>query len=256
MIVTIFGKPRAGKSTIVASIVETNRRKQVKYQKRISKSRLYKFLDARDEQKFFSFLKSRLYSKNFYDVVYSTDPTILNTVPIEYKDVGTFRPTWNSLFILEEAGIGIDSRQYKSLTTDSKRFAAMHGHQGVDVLVVSQTVDIDKAYRQRSQIMYIASKVGPFTLMRRISYSVDVDETTHDLVDAYAKVNPLRYVWELLCSTIKKDRIKHKLPLQRSRFIFRPRWYKYFNSFVDDYNYKNEDPAIKWLEEREAAAQI
>ena len=100
MIVTIFGKPRAGKSTIVASIVETNRRKQVKYQKRISKSRLYKFLDARDEQKFFSFLKSRLYSKNFYDVVYSTDPTILNTVPIEYKDVGSYIAYCQSLFRL------------------------------------------------------------------------------------------------------------------------------------------------------------
>ena len=126
--------------------------------------------------------------------VSSITGTILNTVPIEYKDVGTFRPTWNSLYVLEEAGIGIDSRQYKSLTTDSKRFAAMHGHQGVDVLVVSQTVDIDKAYRQRSQIMYIASKVGPFTLMRRITYSVDVDKTTRDLVDAYDKVNPLMYV--------------------------------------------------------------
>jgi hypothetical protein len=243
MIVTIFGKPGAGKSTIAACFVQMNKRKKDKYYKRTNKSRIYKFLSSRTHKWYWNIIYNFLYKKKFYDVIYSTDPTIQDTVPIDYENLGKWQPTWNSCLILEEAGIGLSSREYSKLSKYSKRLAAMHRHSGADILLISQTVDIDKAYRQRSQLMYIASKLGPFTLLRRITYSVDVDENTHDLVDAYAKVPVLGYIIELLLSTLPRNRKAH-FPFMRSRAIIRRFWYKYFDSFVDDFDYPMLAPDV------------
>lgn len=246
-IYTIFGKPGAGKSTIFASTVQKNKRKKIKWEKKTDRSRIYRSLASKDN-KFCQFLIDRvLFPKNFYDVVYSTDSSILDTVPIDYSQLGRFRPTPNSLFLLEEAGLGIDSRQFKTLSKESKRFAAMHRHALCDILICSQSVDIDKCYRQRSDTMFVASKFGPFTFMRKIIFSIDVDDNTHDLVDGYYKTPFIFYIFELLISLRKKVR-NAKLPFRRSRIIFRPAWYKYFNSYVDDYDYPEEDPAIHHAE--------
>ena len=245
MIYVLFGKPRCGKSTTLASVSRRNHVKREKYLERTGKSRIYKYLHSKEDSKICNKLEDMLYPKNFYDVIYSTDPSILYTVPIEYSQIGRFRPTPNSLYLLEEAGIGINNREYKGLSKESKRFAAMHGHMLVDVLIVSQSVDIDKSYRQRADTMFIASKRGPFTSLRRISFSVDVDETTHDLVDAYWKCHWLVFLIELIASSGHKYR-NSKLPFTRSRLILRRRWYPYFNSYIDDYEYPEEDPAIEY----------
>ncbi len=246
MIITLFGKPGAGKSTILASMVQTNKRKKLKYEKRISKSKLYSWIQKHSNNKFCRFLEDLLYSKNCYDVIYSTDPSLQDTIPITYEELGQWRPYPNSLLILEEAGIGLSSRDFKSLTKYSKRLAAKHRHYGSDVLIASQSVDIDKAWRQRSQIMYICSKLGPMTLCRRITYSVDVDEMTHDLVDAYSKVGGLWYFLELIFGSLPGHRLS-KFPFMKSRVIWRPSWYKYFDSFEDNDHFPLPDPYNTWV---------
>lgn len=235
MIVEIFGKPGSGKSTAGAAFVQKNKRKKLRYEQRIAKSKLYKKLTSK-ESKFNTFLVNLLFSKKFYDVIYSTDPTFQDTVVIDYEHLGMWRPTWNSCLILEEAGIGLSSRDFKKLTKESKRLAAMHRHNGCDILIISQSTDIDKAYRQRSEVMFIAKKIGPITWYHRIPYDIMVDEEKHDVVEGYFKLNPLIDLFESLISIRKKHRLS-KFPFTRSHFIWRPKWYKYFDSYVDDFDY-------------------
>ncbi len=264
MITVGFGIPGCGKSTLMACITQLNKRKKDKYYEKIKHNSLYEALKPYQEQDppikeedgnqiqwIFAFVKyyacvglfNILFKKNFYDVIYCTDPTIQDTVYIDYKDLGCFKPTWNSLFILEEAGIGLDNRSYKELTKHSKRFAAMHRHAGADLFLVSQTVDVDKAYRQRAEVMHHITKLGPFTLLRRIVFRVDVDENTHQLIDGYFKIPTLKWIFEMFSTLKKRERYK-KRRWEKSFVIYRPAWYSYFNSYIDDYDYPMEDPYI------------
>lgn len=251
MIVAIFGKPGSGKSTAAAAVVHKNNVKKEKYYKKLEKSKLYVKLNTIKEYKnkiftkivniYKSIMLKILYSKNFYDVVYCTDPTIQGTIPIDFENLGKWQPTWNSLMILEEAGIGLNSRDYKKLTAESKRLAAMHRHSGCDILIISQSADFDKAYRQRAEVMFIAKKIGPWTWYHRIPFDITVDEEKHDIVEGYFKLKPIVDVFETLTSSKKKYRYS-KFPFTRSHIIYRPHWYKYFDSYVDDYDYPQIAP--------------
>ena len=251
MIVAIFGKPGSGKSTAAAAVVHKNNVKKEKYYKKLEKSKLYVKLNTIKEYKnkiftkivniYKSIMLKILYSKNFYDVVYCTDPTIQGTIPIDFENLGKWQPTWNSLMILEEAGIGLNSRDYKKLTTESKRLAAMHRHSGCDILIISQSADFDKAYRQRAEVMFIAKKIGPWTWYHRIPFDITVDEEKHDIVEGYFKLKPIVDIFETLTSSKKKYRYA-KFPFTRSHIIYRPHWYKYFDSYVDDYDYPQIAP--------------
>ena len=296
MIITLFGKPGAGKSTVIAQFIQLNKKKKEKFYKRVSKSRLYHYLNEivgqreeiiskgsikktvngkpvlvkqkeivkvdvfRKETKWHLRLVNKLlYTKNFYDVIYSTDPTFQDTIEIDYEHLGMWKPQWNSCLVLEEAGIGLSSRSYKSLSRESKRFAAMHRHAGCDILLASQTVDIDKAYRQRSQILFMVQKSFLFpelTSLRRIIYSVDVDDQTHDLVDAYSKMKGIPYFIELLISALNKKVRTAKFPFVRSRWVYRKKWYKYFDSFVDDFDYPMEDPYITYINSQKESENL
>lgn len=285
MITIIYGVPGCGKSTIMASMVQMNKRKKEKYYNRVSKSKLYKWLNSinvkhidilssrkmelmikyynrlRFKQKLklrWTIFKCKLsmfifdlfYKKNFYDVVYCTDETMQDTVFVDYKDWGRFKPTWNSLFLGEEAGIGaLDNHEWKKLDKLSKRFAAIHRHMGVSIVLVSQTCDISTAYRFRSEKIYHATKLGPFTFLRRITYKVDVNEA-HELVDMYDKVPVLNWILELLGSISRKRRFA-KERWNYSYFIYRPAWYKYFDSYVDNFDYPDIDPYFEYLEQLE-----
>lgn len=243
MISIIFGKPGAGKSSTFAFTVQSNERKRKKWEKRTNKSKLYKKLIDNEEFILNQFLLRMMYSKNFYDVIYCTDETIQDTVYIEYSDIGLWKPTWNSLLLFEEAGIGFSNRDYKNLKKEAKRFFAMHRHSGCDILAVSQTVDVDKALRNRAEVMFLASKVGPFTFLRKILYDINVNEETHTLDEGYYKIAPLAYIWQLLTCKLNKHRNK-KMLFTRSLFIFRPLFYKYFDSFVDDFDYPMLAPDV------------
>lgn len=243
MISIVFGKPGAGKSTIASFFVQRNKKKKDKYYKKIGKSWLYKKLSDSEHKFFNTRLLNLLYPKHFFDVIYSTDETIQDTVYIEYEHIGLWKPTWNSCLIFEEVGVGFDNRSYKTLPKHAKRFFALHRHSGCDIVAISQTTDMDKSLRTRAEILFIASKVGQFTLVRKILFSIDVDEQTHQIVEGYFKITPLRYIWELLTCKLPKHRKRKELFI-RSFFIYRPFYYKYFDSFVDDYEYTMIAPDV------------
>ena len=274
----LFGPPGVGKSTIYAMVAQLNKRKKEAYYERINKSKLYALLEPLQiplehvelrtlttKDKFiYLFNKAKngipialynmLYSKNFFDVIYCTDETVQDTIYVDYADWGKFKPYPNSLFLGEEAGIGLDNRKFKDLSKYSKRFACIFRHQYVCILLCSQTSDVDKAYRNRADKMYKILKVGPFTVLRKILYDVGVDDETHQLSDRYYNITPFQWFMELLRSMKKKNRYK-KIRWENSFFIYRPFWYPYFDSYVDNYDYPMPDPYLVYLEQQEKQQQ-
>lgn len=280
MIIPGFGNPGCGKTTLAAFVVARNEKRKNKYYKKLSKSKLYKWLTEPIEmrEEFYCYFKEKvngkvitysinqdvpytrkdnnpilrmlynfLYPKNFYDVIYSTDETIKNTIYISYDDLGTWKPTWNSLFILDEAGIGLNNRNFKNLSNDAKELFALHRHKGADMLIISQTVDIDKAARQRANNMFMARKFGPFTATRMINYRVGVNKETHTLEDMYTEQHWIIWLWQLLTCWRKKYR-NEKLPFTRSLVFLRQPYYKYFDSYNDTHIYTNKDPYESYKE--------
>lgn len=208
MITGIFGKPRSGKTTYSARFVQLNK-KQLLFKRK---------------HKWAFWLHP-------YDVIYCTDASIQDTITITYNELGTWKPTPNSLFILEEAGVGLNNRNFKSLTSDAANFFATHGHNHCDILWSSQTVDVDKKLKDRTHVMYLAHKLGGLTVLSPISFSVDVDNETHTLDDFYFKPIGIERIINLLF---------------RRTIIFRRKpWYKYFDSFNDYWNYKDIAPDQK-----------
>jgi hypothetical protein len=155
--------------------------------------------------------------------------------------------------VLEEAGIGINNRNYRNLSSDAKELFALHRHKGCDLLMISQTVDVDKSARQRASIMFIANKFGEFTTCRLIKYRVGVNDDTHQIEDMYKDQHFLVFLWQLLTCWRKKFRYA-KLPFERSKIIWRRPWYRFFDSYNDTHVYTNKDPYVLQLE-RQAAKE-
>lgn len=199
MITTVFGKPRAGKTTYAASLVVKNNKKLAALKR-------------------FPFLKRFIHP---YTCVYCNDSTISGAIHYDIKTLGKWLPAPNSLIIIEEAGIYLSNKKWKDLSDDSRWLAAMHGHVPCDIIIISQSVDIDISYRQRSESMYLAEKsfLRNFTLFRSITYSVDVDENTHELVDGYFKTKGIALLFSLIS------------PAPGSSFmLYRPPYYKHFDT--------------------------
>lgn len=209
MITGIFGKPRSGKTTYAARIVQKNKKK-LKLVKRFPF--LYRVLRP-------------------YDVIYCTDETIEDTITVTYESLGKWRPVRNSLLILEEAGIGLNNRNWKALSNDAAYLFALHGHIGCDILWSSQTVDVDKKLLSRTHSLYLCSRFFGYTVLLPISFSVDVDNETHQLVDAYSKPRGLSAIFSVI------------LPFGRGKMFRRRPYYKYFDSFVDNHDYTMETPS-------------
>lgn len=207
MIKIIFGKPRAGKTTYAAMLVQKNKRK-------LNFKKKHKFLGK--------FVRC-------YDYVFCNESTISDTLYFSVPNLGKFKFPPNSLVIVDEAGIELNNRNFKNLSPESKRFAAVHGHWGVDVLLLSQHVDIDLAYRSRCHEMSLIKNAGAFSIVEQIQYSPDVDNERHDLIEYYSKPEGLK--WFL--SFFRKG---------GNRLFYRRPWYKYFDSYVDKYEYPLKFP--------------
>lgn len=190
MIIGIFGKPRAGKSTLLAYYARYYLRRK--------------------------------------RVVYSTE-YIDGTIHISPDDFGLFEPVEGSVILIDEIGTIFNSRDYKRFPTAVRDFVALAGHYKVTVIWVSQTVDVDKAIRNRTHSLYQVRKgLFGFSHVDAIYYDLTVDDTTHDLVEGYyVQKGFLRFIGYII---------------GQNRLLYRPRYYKYFDSYNKPLTFTKETP--------------
>lgn len=196
MIRIFFGNIGSGKTTLAVR----NARKILKKAKRLKPG----------SRRARAFPYRYIYS-NFYSSV---------TRHCDLKDLGdwTFPP--KSYVLIDEAGIEYNNRKFKSLPQKTIEWFKLSRHYKCDVDVFSQSwEDMDVTLRRLASELWYIRKVGPFTMLRRIYKTVEVDETTHQIIDGYS----FGKLWHQFAPP----------PFHRTEikiFLRRP-YYKYFDSY-------------------------
>lgn len=146
--------------------------------------------------------------------VYSNVDEIDGVIPISADDIGKFN-LHDGLLLFDEAGIEYNNRLSmakggsKSMTQDAIKWFKLSRHFRVDCVIFSQAQDFDVTLRRlASKIFIIKQSLLPcFSSIRQLAAHWVTDQATGDP----------RLEWSFV-------------PLS-TRLIFRPRYYKYFNSY-------------------------
>lgn len=133
---------------------------------------------------------------------------------IDYRVLGHYEIR-DSLILLDEITLDADSRNFKQFDSFHKHFFLMHRHYGCDIVYFTQQYDgVDKKIRDITVDLFFVRRLGPFSIAKRIWRILDINEQTKEIVQGYRFSN----FFELL----------FMFPF---KFCFRPRWYKYFDSY-------------------------
>lgn len=128
--------------------------------------------------------------------------------------------THGCLVLLDELTLDADSRSHKSFPAEVKEFIVMHRHLNNDIVYFVQDYSrVDKTIRELTyDLWYVRKPVVPFfsrfSIARRIFRNITINEFTSDLVMGY-----------------RFSKFLERIFISCAKFTYRPRWYKYFDSF-------------------------
>ena len=172
-------------------------------------------------------IKRAIKSQKKYDHAYvNFEHTYDHAYLADLSDLGdwTFKP--NSLILIDEAGIEYNNRAFKALPKKTIAWFKKHRHYRCDCIVYSQSFDdMDVTLRRLAVEYWLLYRIGPWTLSRRIYKKVGIDKQTSQIIDKYQFASLLwLLVWPL--QYVMRD-FKYRL-------TYRPRYYKYFDSWATD----------------------
>lgn len=142
-------------------------------------------------------------------------------IHITVDDLGKYN-IHDGLLLLDEASTMFDARDYKNFTKKLLTFFMLHRHWHVDICIWSQGWDsCDKRIRQITDTCYYCFK-GPltgkwFTRYYRIPYGIIIPDPDHgneklgEIIQGYCKPGLMQRIF--------------------GGWIYRPRYYKYFDSW-------------------------
>lgn len=117
------------------------------------------------------------------------------------------------LILLDEITLDADSRDFKKFTKAHKEFFVMHGHYKNNIILYTQIYNrLDSTIRDIVDSCFHMWKFFCFTISTRIPTSIVIPEETGDINQGYRK--PKRF--EAIMNT---------------KIMYRPKYYKYFDSF-------------------------
>lgn len=121
----------------------------------------------------------------------------------------------NALVIFDEATLTYDSRSFKSFSKEAIQAICLHRHlitalsKKTDIWVSAQEyAAVDKKIRDLTSELWYARKLGPISFLAPISRKITISEDSSDILYGYKFGGLLNY-----------------------KFCWRPKWYKYFDSF-------------------------
>lgn len=191
MISGYFGVPGCGKSTFLAMIA-------VKELHKITKG------------------------KSSYDRVLTNFP-VKGCYQIRIDDLGRY-DIENCLILFDEITLDADSRDFKSFPQHVKTFFTLHRHLNNDIIYFCQDYSrVDKTIRNLTfDLWYVTKSSFPFlrhfTRAKRIFRNININEYNSELTLGYRFAKFAEIVFSFLGGSV-------------SKICYRPKWYKYFDSF-------------------------
>lgn len=132
---------------------------------------------------------------------------------MKVNDLKYFTPEADSVLFLDEVGISFDNRNFKNFDTGLRDFFKFQRKYKVKLYMNSQAFDIDKKIRDVTDKMYLCSSIANcICVIRPISRRVTLTAPSADSESRIA-------------DSLKFDSIFSW------RFIYMPRYHKYFDSF-------------------------
>lgn len=129
------------------------------------------------------------------------------------NDLAKFAPPSGSSIYLDEVGLSMDNRNFKTFPEGMRDFFALQRKYKCKVIVNSQSYDVDKKVRDRVDSMYLQSNIGNLIgITRPIIRKVTLTEASSQGESRIA------------------DQLKFS-SIFSFRFTWLPRYHKYFNSF-------------------------
>lgn len=152
----------------------------------------------------------------------------------DFRDLGSYLFE-DSLILIDEITLDADSRDFATFSRAIKQFFILHRHYHCDIIYFTQHYNnVDKKIRDLTYDLFFVKSCRlpflPISTARRIYRTLDIDEHTHDIVHGYRFSSLIDLILDF--GNVKKH-------------CFRPRWYKYFDSFEAPRN-KPSKPIIKY----------
>lgn len=166
--------------------------------------------------------KQAVRSKRYKNVYGNVHLTIPGYTYIDNDCIGRYELV-DGLILIDEATLFADSRDYKTFGKQRTEFFMLHRHDNVDIILFSQSWDaVDKKIRTITDRVYYIFKpafLGHwFTKYYRIPYDIIIpdpkknQQSLGEIIQGYCKPNFFQR-------------------LITSKTIFRPLYYKYFDSW-------------------------
>lgn len=131
---------------------------------------------------------------------------------ISLRHLETFRPAPHSVVFLDEVGISMDNRNFKSFPPGLRDFFKYARKMHLVVYMNSQAYDVDKKVRDTTDAMLLMQSIGSFLcICRPIRRSITLTEPSADSESRIADV--LKFAW-----------------IFSWRFYYMPAYFRYFDS--------------------------
>lgn len=160
---------------------------------------------------------ARKYIKKGFRVFCLADYPIEGCELFQWSDIGKFDMS-NSVILIDEISLYADNRDYKKFMQEVKQFFILHRHYHCDIIWFTQQYDgVDKKIRELTTCLYYVRSMGTVSYAVRIDRFITVDKETRQILVGYKLSSLIRCLFAWLNGSLK--------------LCFRPRWYKYFDSF-------------------------
>lgn len=124
----------------------------------------------------------------------------------------SFRPEPHSLVCLDEVGISMDNRSYKSFPPGLRDFFKYVRKMQIVVIMNSQAFDVDKKVRDTTDSMLLLQSIGSvFCIARPIRRSITLTAPSADAESRIADVLRFAHIWDW-------------------RIYYMPAYFRYFDS--------------------------
>lgn len=151
--------------------------------------------------------------------IYSDIPDLLvyGARIIDPNDLEKFTPDYHSALFLDEVGLTYDNRKFKTFKDGVNEWYKFQRKYKCIVFMNSQSFDIDLKLRTLVDEMYLCTGIGGVCgVLKPIKRTITLTEPTGEAESRIA--DKLEFRW-----------------LGAWKFIWGPRWFKYFDSFSAPY---------------------
>lgn len=128
-----------------------------------------------------------------------------------FEDFGSFDIS-DSLILIDEASIDVDNRDWKNFSKEKLSLICLHGHFNADLVFFSQDPKgIDRKIQSCREQLFWIRKFGPWSFAIPLKLRIVINDL--DPMPQYGIRSPSLY------------------SILSARWIFRPRWYRYHDSY-------------------------